>query len=332
MTVLVGSRHEGYGETGMAHLLEHMVFKGTPTHPDMPKALQERGAAVQRHHLGATAPTTTRPCPPPTRTSSSPSQLEADRLVNSFIKREDLLDRDDRRPQRVRAGENCPPSILDPAHDGRRLRVAQLRQVHHRQPQPTSSACRSTVCRPSTRSTTSPITPCSIVAGKFDEAKALELVAKYFGALQAARPRCSTRPTPRSRPRTASGSSPCAASATVGVVGRGLPHPGRGPRRLPAVEVLAERRPDAAPTGRLYKALVETKKATSVSGLARRVSRPRRPGDPRRRGATPPRIDAARDALVEPLEWLPTQPITDEEVARVAARHAGGEPTGTRQP
>src|SRR5439155_1113805 len=26
MTVLVGSRHEGYGETGMAHLLEHMDF------------------------------------------------------------------------------------------------------------------------------------------------------------------------------------------------------------------------------------------------------------------------------------------------------------------
>src|SRR4051794_10719307 len=30
MTYKVGSRHEGYGETGMAHLLEHMVFKGTP--------------------------------------------------------------------------------------------------------------------------------------------------------------------------------------------------------------------------------------------------------------------------------------------------------------
>ena len=44
MTVLVGSRHEGYGETGMAHLLEHMVFKGTPTHPNIPKALQDRGA------------------------------------------------------------------------------------------------------------------------------------------------------------------------------------------------------------------------------------------------------------------------------------------------
>ena len=44
LTVLVGSRHEGYGETGMAHLLEHMVFKGTPTHPDVPKALKEHGA------------------------------------------------------------------------------------------------------------------------------------------------------------------------------------------------------------------------------------------------------------------------------------------------
>ena len=31
ITYLVGSRHENYGETGMAHLLEHLVFKGTPT-------------------------------------------------------------------------------------------------------------------------------------------------------------------------------------------------------------------------------------------------------------------------------------------------------------
>src|SRR5207247_3019733 len=44
LTVLVGSRHEGYGETGMAHLLEHMVFKGTPLHPDVPRALKEHGA------------------------------------------------------------------------------------------------------------------------------------------------------------------------------------------------------------------------------------------------------------------------------------------------
>ena len=44
LTLLVGSRHEGYGETGMAHLLEHMLFKGTPTHQNIPKELQARGA------------------------------------------------------------------------------------------------------------------------------------------------------------------------------------------------------------------------------------------------------------------------------------------------
>src|SRR5262245_30244310 len=45
MTVLVGSRHEGLGEAGMAHLLEHMVFKGTPTHKNIPEALKEKGAS-----------------------------------------------------------------------------------------------------------------------------------------------------------------------------------------------------------------------------------------------------------------------------------------------
>ena len=29
ITYLVGSRHENYGETGMAHLLEHLMFKGS---------------------------------------------------------------------------------------------------------------------------------------------------------------------------------------------------------------------------------------------------------------------------------------------------------------
>ena len=73
LTVFVGSRHEGYGETGMAHLLEHMVFKGTPTHPDIPKALQGARGPVQRHRPGWTGPTTTRRCRPRTRTWSSRS-------------------------------------------------------------------------------------------------------------------------------------------------------------------------------------------------------------------------------------------------------------------
>src|SRR5688572_4767126 len=43
VTYFVGSLHEGYGETGMAHLLEHMTFKGTPTHHNVLKLIDEKG-------------------------------------------------------------------------------------------------------------------------------------------------------------------------------------------------------------------------------------------------------------------------------------------------
>src|SRR3982751_4446495 len=35
VTYLVGSRHENYGETGMAHLLEHLMFKGATHNRDI---------------------------------------------------------------------------------------------------------------------------------------------------------------------------------------------------------------------------------------------------------------------------------------------------------
>ena len=43
ITYLVGSRLEGYGETGMAHLLEHMMFKGSPRHRNVLALLEEKG-------------------------------------------------------------------------------------------------------------------------------------------------------------------------------------------------------------------------------------------------------------------------------------------------
>src|SRR3989441_3232799 len=54
-SVLVGSRHEGYGETGMAHLLEHMLFKGSklyPTSEALDKAMQAHG--VDKKNYNAT--------------------------------------------------------------------------------------------------------------------------------------------------------------------------------------------------------------------------------------------------------------------------------------
>jgi len=43
MTYRVGSSHENYGETGMAHLLEHLMFKGTPRYPAIPQEFNKRG-------------------------------------------------------------------------------------------------------------------------------------------------------------------------------------------------------------------------------------------------------------------------------------------------
>src|SRR5229473_2415169 len=43
VTYLVGSRMENYGETGMAHLLEHLMFKGTKKHPQIDLEFNQRG-------------------------------------------------------------------------------------------------------------------------------------------------------------------------------------------------------------------------------------------------------------------------------------------------
>src|SRR5579864_9643559 len=43
---LVGSRNEGYGETGMAHLLEHMVFKSATTGRELFKELTDRAGGL----------------------------------------------------------------------------------------------------------------------------------------------------------------------------------------------------------------------------------------------------------------------------------------------
>ena len=89
LTVLVGSRHEGYGETGMAHLLEHMVFKGTPKHPNVPKALQDHGAqfngstSVDRVNYFETLAASD-------ENLEFAIALEADRMINSFIRKSDL--------------------------------------------------------------------------------------------------------------------------------------------------------------------------------------------------------------------------------------------------
>src|SRR5213082_3204296 len=111
MTVLVGSRQEGYGETGMAHLLEHMVFKGTPRHPKVPKALQEHGAQFN----GSTSSDRVNYFETLAATDENLEfaiDLEADRMVNSTIKREDLDSEMTVVRNEFERGENSPSRVL----------------------------------------------------------------------------------------------------------------------------------------------------------------------------------------------------------------------------
>ena len=49
---LVGSRNEAYGETGMAHLLEHMTFKSAKTGRELFKELDRPGGGkLQRANI-----------------------------------------------------------------------------------------------------------------------------------------------------------------------------------------------------------------------------------------------------------------------------------------
>jgi zinc protease len=89
MTVLVGSRHEGYGESGMAHLLEHMLFKGTWAQPNIPQALQDHGAQFN----GSTSTDRTNyyeTVPGSDENLEFFIRMEADRLVNSLVRKGDL--------------------------------------------------------------------------------------------------------------------------------------------------------------------------------------------------------------------------------------------------
>jgi zinc protease len=111
LTIFVGSRHEGYGEAGMAHLLEHMLFKGTPTNEDIPGALKARGARyngttwVDRTNYFETLPAGD-------GNLDFALALEADRMVNSIIDGGKLTKEMTVVRNEFERGENDPQSIL----------------------------------------------------------------------------------------------------------------------------------------------------------------------------------------------------------------------------
>ena len=111
ITYLVGSRHENYGETGMAHLLEHLVFKGSPRHPDIPQELAAHGARPN----GTTSWDRTNYFETFNATEENlrwALDLEADRMVNSFIAKKDLDSEMTVVRNEFEMGENQPVGVL----------------------------------------------------------------------------------------------------------------------------------------------------------------------------------------------------------------------------
>src|ERR1700744_1097468 len=251
MTVLVGSRHEGYGETGMAHLLEHMVFKGTPRHPHVPRDLQEHGAQFN----GSTSSDRVNyfeTMPASDENLEFAIDLEADRLVNSYIKKEDLDSEMTVVRNEFERGENSPGEVL-----GKRVAAAAYNWHNYGKP---TIGNRSDIERVPIQNLQAfyhkyyqPDNIVLIVAGKFDEAKGLALVDKYFGSIP--RP---TRKLPATYteepPQDGERSVTLRRVGDVGVVSLAYhipagPHPDIEPLQVLANILTTQ------PSGRLYKLL-----------------------------------------------------------------------------
>ena len=110
VTYLVGSRHENYGETGMAHLLEHLVFKGTPKFPSIDKEFNQRGMRPN----GSTWLDRTNYFELFQASDDNLKwalEMEADRMVNSFIAKKDLDSEMTVVRNEYESGENSPFSV-----------------------------------------------------------------------------------------------------------------------------------------------------------------------------------------------------------------------------
>ena len=264
LTVFVGSRHEGYGEAGMAHLLEHMLFKGTPTHAAVPKLLQARGAqfngttSFDRTNYYETMPAND-------DNMEFAIRLEADRMVNSFVKGEDLKSEMTVVRNEFERGENSPQNVLRSRMmaaafewhnygkttignraDIERVPIESLKRFYKKYYQTDNAML--------------------IVAGSFDEKKALAAITKEFGAI-ASPERTLEQTYTEEPPQDGDRQVTLHRVGDVAVVGIMYHIPAGGHPDFAPLDVL-ESILSPAPSGRLYKALVETRKASRVSGGA----------------------------------------------------------------
>jgi zinc protease len=315
VTYMVGSRHEGYGESGMAHLLEHLVFRGSPKYPDIKAELQKRGA----RYNGSTSNDRTNYYETLSSTDANLEfaiALEADRMINANISKAELDAEMTIVRNEFESGENSYANVL-------RQRVVAAAFDWHGYGRSTIGA-RSDIenvpldrLRAFYRLYYQPDNAVAIIAGKFDEAKALALARKHFGAIP--KPK-RTLPATYTVEPTQEGERQVTlrrAGDLQGVTALYHLPPGTHPDYA-AVDLLIQIL-GHTPSGRLHKALIESGKAATAFGQERQL----REAGYAYFGAgvrMDQPLDAAREALLATVEGLEKAPVTAEEVENARTR------------
>ncbi len=312
MTVLVGSRHEGYGEAGMAHLLEHMLFKGTPSHGNIDKELKERGVLDMNGTTDFDRTNYYETLPASDENLDWTIAMEADRLTNCFIRGEDLFSEMTVVRNEFESGEDSPnailmqrimanayewhnygKSVIGNRADIERVPVNRLRAFYKKYYRVDNVVL--------------------IVAGKFEPEKAMAAAMKHFGSLE-------------------KGSVPLEATYTVEPTQDGerivyLNRVGDVALLGVAYHVPAMAHADSAaltvleyilgtePSGRLYQSLVKTRQASAVTSMHQAGY------DPGMFGCLiqinrDVQVDAVRESLSKILQSIVKDGVTDEEVTR----------------
>ncbi len=309
LTLKVGSRHENYGETGMAHLLEHLLFKGTPRHPLAWAEFNKRGLRangstwLDRTNYYASF-------------ASNDDNLRwylgwlGDALVNSFIARKDLDTEMTVVRNEMEMGENNPGNVLfeqamatmyrwhnygkstiGARADVENVDIGRLQAFYRTWYQPDNATL--------------------IVSGKFDPAAVRALIVRNFGAIKKpARtlPRLYTIDPVQDGEREVTLRRP---GGTASLLAAYPTVPGAHPDHA-AAEALVLVMGDA-PSGRLHKRLTERSLAASVWGWTPTLHDP---GFIAFGAELAPGQDPApaRSALLAAIESAATDPVSDEEL------------------
>ncbi len=326
VTYLVGSRNENYGETGMAHLLEHLMFKpsrkfsGKDGHPNPVEVLNSVGARFN----GSTSYDRTNyfvTFPAGDANLDKILDLESDRMVHANIDGKDLWDPVAKKGEMTvvrnefEMGENNPigvtlertlakafdwqnygKSTIGARSDIEHVNIERLQAFYHTYYQPDNAVL--------------------LVAGKFEPAKTLAEINAKFGAI--------TRPTRTIQTTyTLDPVQDGERSVTVRRVGdiqavmaAYKVSAGSDPDGA-ALDVLSHIMTDA-PSGRLYKALVEAKKAAMVFPY---YGETKEPGFLLFGAAVPKdaNLADARGTMLKVLEDTKAAPFTAQEVDRAKA-------------